>query len=115
MASVNYLNDNFTSMNSDYVFRVMDLRSRFRLVKEQKDLIEKSLKDTQKDLANQIKETVVETLGFSPTVRNMVEVFTTLIEVFMLTVYDVSKNAESLEIRKELFKQIFDDKKQILT
>lgn len=109
---LNYLTTNFTEMNSDYVFRVMDLRSRFKLVKEQKDLIEKSLKDTQKALANQIKETVVETLGFSPTVRNMIEVFTTLIEVFMQTVYEVSKNAETYEVRKELFKQVFDDKKQ---
>jgi hypothetical protein len=109
---LNYLNNNYTSINPDYKFRAMDLRSRFKVIRDQKDLIDKSLKDTNKALANQIKETVVETLGFSPTARNMIEVFTTLIEVYMETVFEVSKKAESSTVRKELFNQVFTDKKE---
>jgi len=104
---LNYLNTNYTAINSDYVFRAMDLRSRFKIITEQKDLIEKSLKDTNKALANEIKNTVTDTLGFSPTARNMVEIFTNLIEIYMETVFEVSKKAESLQVRKELFSDVF--------
>ena len=109
---LNYLNNNYTSINPDYVFRAMDLRSRFKVIRDQKDLIDKSLKDTNKALANQIKETVVKTLGFSPTARNMIEVFTTLIEIYMETVFEVSKKAENSTVRKGLFEQVFTDKKE---
>ena len=109
---LNYLNTNFTAMASDYVFRTMDLRSRFKIIADQRDLVEKTLNDTNKSLANEIKNTIVETLGFKPTARNMIEVFTCLIEVFMETVYEVSKKAESLQVRKELFTTVFSGKKE---
>ena len=106
-----FINNNYSEMASDYVFRAMDLRSRFKILKDQKELIEKSLNDTNKSLANKIKETVVVTLGFNPTVRNMIEAITALIEVFMETVYEVSNKAETSEVRKELFKEVFLDTK----
>jgi hypothetical protein len=109
---LNYLNTNYTKINSDYIFRAMDLRSRFKIIKDQKDIIEKSLKDANKELANKIKNTAIETLGFSPTARNMVEVITNLIEIFMETVFEVSKKAETLEVRKELFSEVFTGKKE---
>ena len=109
---LNYLNNNYTSINPDYVFRAMDLRSRFKVIRDQKDLIDKGLKDANKALANQIKENVIKTLGFSPTARNMIEVFTTLIEIFMETVFVVSKKAEESPVRKELFNQVFTGNKE---
>jgi hypothetical protein len=109
---LNYLNTNFTAIASDYVFRLMDLRSRFKLIKDQRELIEKTLNDTNKYLANEIKNSITETLGFNPTVRNMIEVFTCLIEVFMETVYEVSRKAELNQVRKELFTTVFSGKKE---
>ena len=109
---LNYLDIDFTTMSSDYVFRVMDLRSRFTILSEQKEIIEQTLKETNKSLANKIKDTVTVTLGFNPTARNIIEVFTCLIEVFMETIFEVSQKAESLEVRKELFKTVFSGEKK---
>ena len=108
---LSYLDNNLpTTVTEDYIFRVMDLRNRFAIITAQKELVEKSLEDTNKSLANQIKDTVTATLGFKPTVRAMVETFTALIEVFIETVFEVSSKAETNEVRKELFKKIFDGK-----
>jgi lysozyme len=108
---LNYLKNTFpTTINENTAFSVFDLRSRFDLIESQRTLVSKSLIDSNKALANRIKDNVSKTLGFNPTVRNMVEIFTALIEVFIETVYDVSTKAESNNTRKELLKNVFGDK-----
>ena len=108
---LNYLKNTFpTTINENTTFSVFDLRSRFDLIESQRTLVSKSLTDSNKALANKIKDNVSQTLGFNPTVRNMVEIFTALIEVFIETVYDVSTKAESNNTRKELLKNVFGDK-----
>jgi LAS superfamily LD-carboxypeptidase LdcB len=108
---LSYLKNTFpTTINENNTFSVFDLRSRFDLIENQRTLVSKSLTDSNKALANRIKDNVSQTLGFNPTVRNMVEIFTALIEVFIETVYDVSTKAESNNTRKELLKNVFGDK-----
>jgi len=111
-----FLNNSFKPKLSDNkTFKVIDLRNIYTIINEQKDLIKKSIEDTQKQLANRVKENVVESLGFKPTVRNMVEVFTALIEVFIETIYEVSTKAEGLQERKDLFRTVFDDNSSVRT
>jgi GH24 family phage-related lysozyme (muramidase)/LAS superfamily LD-carboxypeptidase LdcB len=108
---LSYLKNTFpTTINENTAFSVFDLRSRFDLIESQRTLVSKSLTDSNKALANRIKDNVSKTLGFNPTVRNMVEIFTALIEVFIESVYEVSTKAESNNTRKELLKNVFGDK-----
>jgi hypothetical protein len=102
----NYIKNNF-NLASNVTFRAFDLRSRYKILEIQKSLSETSLKDANRALAIQIKDKVAVTLGFEPTVRNMVEIFTNLIEVFMETIWTVSNKAENNVIRKELLQTAF--------
>lgn len=105
----NYINNDYkTKFDDDYIFSVFDLRDIFKIISEQEELIKTNLKDTQKSLANSVKGNVVSNLGFKPTIRNMVEIFTALIEVFIETIYEVSQSAELSSVRKDLFNNVFD-------
>jgi len=107
---LNYLASSLpTKLNDNFIFKVLDLRSRYEIVTNQIKLVDENLKNTQKELANKIKDNVTDTLGFKPTVRNMIEVFTALIEVFIESVYEVSTKAEAKQERKDLFKKVFGD------
>jgi hypothetical protein len=57
--------------------------------------VNKQIKANKELLADELKQTVADTLGFEPTVRRLIEVFTTAIEVFMETIYTVSTAAEA--------------------
>ena len=108
----NFLNNDYkTNLADDFKFDVFDLRNIFKIISEQEELIKTNLKDTQKSLANTLKGNVVSSLGFKPTIRNMVEIFTALIEVFIETIYEVSQSAETNVVRKELFNDVFVDGK----
>lgn len=104
----NYINSYYT-MSSDKEFSVYDLRSRFKLIEDKRTLLTDSEEQISKSLALEIKDTIKVKLGFEPTVRNMVEIFTSLIEVFIETLYEVSSKAESYQPRKELFDTVFSD------
>ena len=104
----NYINSYYT-MSSEKIFSVYDLRSRFKLIEDKRTLLTDSEEQIKKSLALEIKDKIKVTLGFEPTVRNMVEIFTTLIEVFIETLYEVSSKAETYPPRKELFDTVFSD------
>lgn len=88
-------------------FKTFDLRNNNKIIENQETLANDSLKAAQKAVANRIKDTVTTTLGFSPTVRAMVEIFTGLIEVFGETLFTVSQSAENNLVRRELLQSVF--------
>lgn len=49
----------------------------------------------KKSLAVELKDTVKQALGFNPTVRNLIEIYTAASEVFLESIYDVSVKAEA--------------------
>jgi hypothetical protein len=102
----NYINT-YIGFSPDLEFSVYDLRSRFILIDNKRELVQKSLNDANKSLALRIKDSVSDTLGFEPTVRNMVEIFTALIEIFIETIYEVSNKAENNVKRREILGNVF--------
>ena len=93
--------DLLTDMSNNYEkqiensvkFNAYDFRENFKILEKQEKLIDDSIVDSNRTLANEIKDKITVVLGFSPTVRTMVEIFTALIEVFIETIYEVSQNA----------------------
>ncbi len=74
---------------------VYNMNGLFDKVASARTTVEKKLKEAKEGLANDLKTTVAETLGFEPTVRRIIEIFTAAIEVFMETIYTVSTAAEA--------------------
>ena len=74
---------------------VYNMNSLFDKIAESRSIVDKNGEEAKKALANELKTTVAETLGFDPTVRNVVEIFTAAAEVFMETIYEVSTMAEA--------------------
>lgn len=104
-----YLDNYIEATTDDYKFRFYDLRKQSDLLEKQKTLLDKNLDDSNRSLANEIKDKISVELGFDPTVRNIIEIFTSLIEVFIETIYQVSQEAESNEIRTAELDKVFNN------
>jgi hypothetical protein len=89
----NYL-EKYYDVVGDVKLVIYNMNSLFDKIDEARVIVEKNGEDAKKGLANELKEKVAEILGFEPTVRNIVEIFTAAAEVFMETIYDVSTSAE---------------------
>jgi hypothetical protein len=96
------------------------MNNSFNLINETRKKLEEYNVFITKELASELKENAKEKLGFEPTVRNIIEIFTASIEVLMESIYTVSKEAESNENRKKELKNVFsinkstDSKKEYL-
>lgn len=100
------LSDNNIDFSNNTLFTVFDLRSQLIEIRKQKQIIERSLKDTNKLLAIEVKDIIARDLGIEPNIRNIIEIFTAAIETFMYTLYKVSETANdnNTERRSELEK-----------
>lgn len=100
------LSDNDISLTDNTLFTVYDLRSQLIEIRRQKQIVERSLKDTNKLLAIEVKDIIARDLGIEPNIRNIIEIFTAAIETFMYTLYKVSETANdnNTERRSELEK-----------
>jgi GH24 family phage-related lysozyme (muramidase)/LAS superfamily LD-carboxypeptidase LdcB len=110
----NYIKDSYSDspISEETVFRAYDFRSKFETIEIQKSFVDKSIKDTNRSLAEKLKDEVTKDLGFEPTARNIIEIFTAMIEVFMESVYDVSQQASTTDTnntRYELLDSVFGD------
>lgn len=92
---LSYLDKNYSSIRDDYKFDVYDMNSLFAKLTTATETLTKSAKTVRENLALELKSTVREQLGFEPTVRNIIEIFTAAIETFMETIYEVSRRAEA--------------------
>ena len=100
------LSDNNIELTDNTLFTIYDLRNQLIEIRRQKQIVEKSLKDTNKLLAVEVKDIIARDLGIEPNIRNIIEIFTAAIETFMYTLYKVSETAndENTERRSELDK-----------
>lgn len=86
--------DRFYTVSDDLELNVNDLNDLFDKISEARVVVEKSQEEAKKGLANELKTSVSKDLGFDPTVRSMIEMFTAASEVFMECIFKVSKAAE---------------------
>lgn len=76
-------------------FEVYDLRNLFKILETKKAAVEKHAETLRVSLSKTIRETIKKTIGVDPTVKNIIEVFTTAAEVFLSVIFDVSAAAKS--------------------
>lgn len=94
---LDFIDKNYKNFVDDKPFNVFNMNGLFDKINEvNKNLEELNLKVKQ-DLALELKNSFRDDLGFEPTVRNIIEIFTAAIEVFMETIYVVSTRAEALD------------------
>jgi hypothetical protein len=99
-------------------YDIYDLTSIYGFIDEVRNNLNNLTKDAKEKLAMTIKENIKGDIGFDPTVRNIIEIFTTAAEVFMETVWSVSSAAENLQnlIRPaQLAEKFIDEKNSDIT
>ena len=69
--------------------------------------LNEKLENEKRNLAEDFADVVREELTFTPTIRPMIEMFTAAIEVFVETIYEVSKSAEGNGERTEVLSEKF--------
>ena len=72
--------------------------------------IQNNLNSASKALATTLKNNVTKNLGFVPTVRNIIEVFTSAVEAFMMSLFNVSLSAEKNNARTKELSQVIKNK-----
>jgi hypothetical protein len=91
-------------------FRVVDLKYKHYLIDDLRSKVVKDNENAKQRLAVTLKKTITSTLGFEPTIRNIVNTFTTAVEIYLSVMFDVSSKAEASAIRKtELAKAFTSD------
>jgi hypothetical protein len=88
-----YLNKNYVLADTAAI-NIYNMNLLYEKISNARVTIEQNGKTAREDLAKELKDTVRQTLNFEPTVRNIIEIFTAAIEVFMETIHDVSISAE---------------------
>lgn len=78
-------------------YNIYDINSLYGFIDEVRNNLNNLTKDAKEKLAMTIKESIKGQIGIDPTVRNIIEIFTTAVEVFMETVWSVSSAAENLQ------------------
>ena len=91
----NYLMANYSAISTSKKLDIYELTEIYNKLEEERKKLTDSIVESTRKLAEVIKSKIGSTLGFEPSVRQMVEVFTTAAEVFMGVLYDVSHEAES--------------------
>jgi len=88
------------------VFNVYDLRVFYDKLSNKETEINEKIKTKKKDVGEKLRERIKSSLsGLDPTVRNIVEIFTVSVEIFMSVLFDVSSEAKNSTVRtKELSK-----------
>jgi len=86
-------------------FNVIDFRKQYAKISEIEAKLDVEIKTLQKNAGETLRLKVQELLGFSPTVRNIISIFTSSVEAFMSVLFDVSKSTvNSLPRENELKK-----------
>ena len=88
----NYVKDNLEVSNT-VLFDIYDLTALYAKIKEKNTAINKQKRDLQKSLAETLKASITKRLGFSPTARGIINVFTAAAEVFLSVIYNISQSA----------------------
>ena len=89
-----FINRYYAGNGEDFTFNVYNMTAIIEKINRARVDMEATQDQAKKTLANDLRATFREELGFEPTVRNIVEIFTVAIEVMMETIYSVSTAAE---------------------
>jgi len=105
---LDYLEANNYTLSKKQKFDVYDNKSKYDLIEKKKTDIKVQSEKLKKDLSQTLRENLKESLGFDPTIRNIINVFTTAVEVFMFVLFKVSQEADSSDNkRNDELKRIF--------
>jgi hypothetical protein len=103
-----YFDKNYTTLaTKDSKFNIYDMNSLYDDILRVTNELSKKEKTAKQSLALELKKLFRETLGFDPTIRNMVETITVAIEIFIECVYNVSSSAEKNTDRKTQLEKKF--------
>ena len=112
-AILKYLSyNNYGITSEDKAFDVYDNRVKYKEIDTARNNTNKEFEVLKKELSEKLRESIRTNLGFDPTVKNIVNVFTSAVEVFMYTLFQVSKTADSdteterINELKKVFKNI---------
>ena len=93
---VDYIHDNLSDKVTDTdIIDVWNLTGIFSAIDETQKLLAESTVTSKQKLGETIRLKIKEKLNLDPTIRNIIEIFTTAVEVFMETIYLVSASAEA--------------------
>jgi hypothetical protein len=99
---------NTRNLSSDtFKFRVVDLKVKNNLISNVRNKINKDNEQAKQRLALTLKRKIAGSLGFDPTIRNIVNIFTTAVEIYLSVMFDVSHDAETSLVRKNELKKAF--------
>jgi hypothetical protein len=101
----------YTELAGDKKFGLHDMTYAYEAIKTNEEILNSNREKFLKNLASEIDVTLTKNLGIKPTVRNIVEIFTTAVEAFLKTIYNISLKAENQEnqTRKNELKKVFGD------
>ena len=94
-----------------YEFDLYDTTSLFDIIDKNKTRLQKDITTTEKNLAISVKNSISTSFGFEPTIRNIVNVFTVAVEVYLSVMFDVSHDAETHPEREAELKSVFNSDK----
>jgi hypothetical protein len=81
--------------NSETKLNIYDLRLLYTKINEADAKIKIQQKKLEEALAQALKAEINKAIGFDTNIRNIVEIFTTAVEVWLEVLYDVSKAADA--------------------
>jgi hypothetical protein len=91
---LNFVNRYYGGQGEDFVFDVYNMTAIIEKINKTRVDMEATQEQAKKTLANELKSSFKESLGFEPTIRSIIEIFTVAIEIMMETIYEVSTVAE---------------------
>jgi LAS superfamily LD-carboxypeptidase LdcB len=92
---IHNVDNNLTGVMTDTTkFESWNLTYAFAEINRIRPLLEESQKIAEKNLGEAVRKNIKTKLGLDPTIRNIIEIFTTAVEVFMESIYQVSSEAE---------------------
>jgi hypothetical protein len=110
-----YLNKINASLADDKVINVIDNRPLLNKIAETNDALNEEIESLKKALAKEFDLTVTGELGFSPTIRTIINTITTSIEVLFYVIYEISKKAESNPERAKILNDVFNNSRNSKT
>jgi hypothetical protein len=97
---IQYIDDTDNKLNdkikNETIFDCWDLTDIVLAIDTIKPKLEEAKKSAKENLGEKIRDKIKSKLNLDPTVRSIIEIFTTAVEVFMESIYTVSSKAEEI-------------------
>ena len=99
-------------INNNHLVSFINVFDLYRQVDQYKKDFAVKITNATKDFAENVKLEIVKAIDFDPTVRNIIEVFTSGVDAFLMALYNVSSLAERNELRNAELKKTFGSNKK---